>query len=182
MEGGGGLYISAKQYRDRLEKMNDEEFLNEYEFQRGIDKEDVREDLENERDSMTDELVAHIVKSSIGRIKEAGGDLQIHNTKHGLKACRIIKKSDYPALKEFAEEILDKTKNNGEGLNSELAIGEEVELEHKGTLAKLHSGEITLEEAPTEIAKDHLKEDPKYYTKLLKMESEFKTGENFTKA
>lgn len=69
-----------------------------------------------------------------------------------------------------------KEKLNSGGSDSELAMGIEVEKEHIGTLQKLVDGKISLEEAPKYIAKDHLEEDPKYYTKLVEMESKFSGG------
>lgn len=66
--------------------------------------------------------------------------------------------------------------NSGGHSDSELARGIEVEKEHVGTLEKLVKGDISLEEAPKYIAKDHLQEDPKYYTKLVAMESKFSGG------
>jgi hypothetical protein len=61
-------------------------------------------------------------------------------------------------------------------LGGELAKGIEVENEHKGTLEKLYKHQITPQQAPKQIAKDHLKEDKKYYTKLDEMESKFAGG------
>lgn len=66
--------------------------------------------------------------------------------------------------------------NSGGRSDSELAMGIEVEKEHICTLQKLVAGTITLDQAPEYIAKDHLEEDPKYYTKLVEMESKFSGG------
>jgi hypothetical protein len=52
---------------------------------------------------------------------------------------------------------------------SQLSIGRKVEKEHKATINKIKSGKIkTNEQIYTSIAKDHLKEDKDYYTKLKK--------------
>lgn len=52
---------------------------------------------------------------------------------------------------------------------SELEQGEKIEREHKDTLKKIKKNpKIKDKKAFTMIAKDHLKEDPKYYTKLKK--------------
>lgn len=68
---------------------------------------------------------------------------------------------------------------------SELEKGIEVESEHKDTLEKVASGEISVEQAPEEIAKDHLTEDTKYYDKLeiveSKKEEPKKINTNFVK-
>ena len=58
----------------------------------------------------------------------------------------------------------------------ELSKGIKTEQEHRKTLEKIASGELTVDQAIERTAKDHLKEDPKYYTKLLKMESKMATG------
>jgi GNAT superfamily N-acetyltransferase len=54
--------------------------------------------------------------------------------------------------------------------NGELAKGIKTEQEHKDTLEKIASGEITVNQAIKMTAKDHLKENPKYYTELAKIE------------
>jgi hypothetical protein len=52
---------------------------------------------------------------------------------------------------------------------SELEQGKNIEREHKGTIKKIKKNpKIKAEKAYTMIAKDHIKEDPKYYTKLKK--------------
>ena len=58
------------------------------------------------------------------------------------------------------QDIADKHKISTEELNTELEKGIKTEMEHTGSksIAK-------------EIAMDHLFEDPKYYTKLTKMEN-----------
>ena len=53
---------------------------------------------------------------------------------------------------------------------TELEIGIETEQEHKGTLEKLAAGKIDVEQAVIETAKDHLKEDPNYYSKMEETE------------
>ncbi|HRG37071.1 MAG TPA: N-6 DNA methylase [Bacteroidia bacterium] len=57
---------------------------------------------------------------------------------------------------------------------TELEIGIEVEQEHKETLEKLAAGEIDVKQAVVETAKDHLKEDPNYYSKLEESEKQTK--------
>lgn len=54
---------------------------------------------------------------------------------------------------------------------SQLDKGIEVEQEHKETLEKVASKEITVEEAIKATAEDHINEDPQYYDKLQEIES-----------
>ena len=58
----------------------------------------------------------------------------------------------------------------------ELAKGIKTEQEHRKTLEKIASGELSVDQAIERTAKDHLKEDPNYYTKLLQMESKMAFG------
>ena len=53
--------------------------------------------------------------------------------------------------------IKETTSNDEKDLEKEIAMGKEVEKEHKVKTKKAE-----------EIAKQHLEEDPKYYTKLKK--------------
>lgn len=53
--------------------------------------------------------------------------------------------------------------------NKELKLGKKIESEHKGSIKKIKKNpSIPYKKAYEEIAKDHLKEDPKYYSKLQK--------------
>ena len=63
----------------------------------------------------------------------------------------------------------------------ELEKGIEVESEHKDTLEKVASGEISTEQAPEEIAKDHLIEDTKYYDKLDEVEKKPISNKKYVK-
>ena len=56
----------------------------------------------------------------------------------------------------------------------ELGKGIKAEQEHKGTLEKLYQRKITPSQGPKYIAKEHLKEDENYYTKLKR--AKLKTG------
>lgn len=57
----------------------------------------------------------------------------------------------------------------------ELAKGIKVEAEHQNTFKKVYAHELNPKQAPIEIAKEHLKEDKNYYSKLAKTEK-FDTG------
>jgi hypothetical protein len=69
--------------------------------------------------------------------------------------------------KQFIEEM---------ELGGELERGKRTEKEHIETLRKLYDKRITPTQATEEVAKEHLKEDPQYYSKLAKMESKMKKG------
>jgi len=58
-----------------------------------------------------------------------------------------------------------------DGYNSELAKGIKEESEHRGTANKLYNRQITPSQAPKSIAKEHLKEDANYYSKLELLKS-----------
>lgn len=49
-------------------------------------------------------------------------------------------------------------------------------MEHKETIKKIKTGDYTIKESAELIAKDHLDENDKYYTKLMKMEKQFDDG------
>jgi hypothetical protein len=57
----------------------------------------------------------------------------------------------------------------------ELAKGIKIEAEHQNTFKKVYAHKLTPMQAPVEVAKEHLKEDKNYYSKLGKMEK-FNTG------
>ena len=57
----------------------------------------------------------------------------------------------------------------------ELAKGIKIEAEHQDTFKKVYAHKLTPMQAPVEVAKEHLKEDKNYYSKLGKMEK-FNTG------
>jgi hypothetical protein len=58
----------------------------------------------------------------------------------------------------------------------ELAKGIKVEKEHIKTAKKLFNREITPEKAAESVAREHLKEDPNYYTKLIELEKKMAGG------
>jgi transposase len=58
----------------------------------------------------------------------------------------------------------------------ELAKGIKAEKEHLETAKKLYQNKITPEQSAVEIAKDHLKENDKYYSHLQEMERKFGLG------
>lgn len=58
----------------------------------------------------------------------------------------------------------------------ELAMGIKAEMEHKETIDKFKRAGVSDKDVATSIAKDHLKEDPKYYTKLMKIEEKLALG------
>jgi hypothetical protein len=72
-------------------------------------------------------------------------------------------------------EVVEYIKDNNivetasESVSPELQKGIKVEQEHKDTLEKVSTGEITPTEAIIETAKEHISENPKYYEKLEKI-------------
>jgi hypothetical protein len=61
-------------------------------------------------------------------------------------------------------------------VGGELAKGIKAEMEHKGTIDRFKREGISDKDVAKSIAEDHLKEDSRYYTKLLEMESKMATG------
>lgn len=61
--------------------------------------------------------------------------------------------------------------------NKEIDKGIAIESEHKNTAEKLYNQEITPEQAPESIAKEHLAESNNYYKELEKMEDKLKEEE-----
>lgn len=113
------------------------------------------------------------------------GDIRIAGVIANLKWLNKVEKG-WGYMKNLIENEIAKKypKNTGWKFKKggELAKGIKSEQEHKGTLEKLYKHKITPSQAPTYIAKDHLKEDKKYYTKLNKMEKKFTNGGNLQKA
>ena len=60
----------------------------------------------------------------------------------------------------------------------ELQKGIKAEMEHKDTIENFKKHGISDRQVAESIAKDHLKEDPQYYTKLSEMESKMGNGGN----
>ena len=54
--------------------------------------------------------------------------------------------------------------------SSQVNSGKKVEKEHKPTIKKIKEGKVKEKDIPESIAKDHLKEDKNYYSKLKAME------------
>lgn len=61
-------------------------------------------------------------------------------------------------------------------LGGELERGKRTEQEHIETLKKLYQRKITPIQATTLVAKEHIQEDPKYYSKLAKMKGKMADG------
>lgn len=82
-------------------------------------------------------------------------------------------------LKEYLEDTglsykIENQAKTKKKLGGELEKGIEAEKEHIGTAKKLYEHKITPEQSAENIAKEHLKEDPNYYTKLKR--AKLKTG------
>ena len=76
------------------------------------------------------------------------------------------------------KKIIDIKQLGGEIMQTggELEKGIKTELEHKKTVEKIAKQGLTAQQSAKLIAKDHLKEDSKYYTKLQNMENKFAQG------
>lgn len=59
----------------------------------------------------------------------------------------------------------------GKSKDKELEMGKKVEMEHAGTIKSI-APDVDVEGVAKLIAKDHLKEIPDYYTRLIKMEKQ----------
>jgi hypothetical protein len=68
------------------------------------------------------------------------------------------------------------SKNQRMSKGGELEKGIKTEMEHKDTIEKFKRKGVSDRQVATSIAKDHIKEDSKYYSKLSKMESMAKGG------
>jgi len=85
-------------------------------------------------------------------------------------------------IEEIIQEQIDEYEYNetifkkGGKISKELKKGIKVEKEHKDTAKKLYNHEISIDQAPTEIAKDHIQENPNYYDDLEKSGIIFEDG------
>jgi 8-oxo-dGTP pyrophosphatase MutT (NUDIX family) len=82
---------------------------------------------------------------------------------------------DDDLIKELGYKVKN-YKTGGMMQKSELQKGIETEMEHSDTIKKIMTGKYSIEESAELIAKDHLKENDKYYTHLAEMESKFDDG------
>jgi hypothetical protein len=77
------------------------------------------------------------------------------------------------------EKQVNRSKNTSKTLfenGGELEKGIKTEMGHKETIDKFKRKRVSDRQVATSIAKDHLKEDPNYYTKLLEMEGKMAKG------
>lgn len=54
---------------------------------------------------------------------------------------------------------------------NQLEVGKKIEMEHANTIKSI-APDVNVKDVVTLIAKDHLKEIPDYYSRLIKMEKE----------
>jgi predicted RNA methylase len=103
-------------------------------------------------------------KSYIARHKK---DFRIEGVIAMLKWIGTVEKG-WPYMKAMIDIEIKKhdQKAAKKQKGGELEKGIETEAEHKDSIKKIASGEVPVKKAPEAIAKDHLKEDPDYYTKL----------------
>jgi hypothetical protein len=97
------------------------------------------------------------------------GDFLIAGVVANLKWANKVEKGwDY--MKDLIEAEIKKRGLKKMKTGGELEKGIEVEKEHADTIQKIYDHKITPEEAPKQIALDHLEEMDDYYTKLAQME------------
>lgn len=104
------------------------------------------------------------------QFRDIGGGIVYYKKENG-GLWQFIEKDEFDANANENNIEIYKEMNN-----SELQKGIKVEMEHKDTILKIMSGKYSVEQCAEMIAKDHLKENDKYYTHLAKMESKFDDG------
>jgi hypothetical protein len=104
------------------------------------------------------------VSSVIRSVYKFPNEEDYNNVKEYIKEnkIRVNNYDDINNVVTFDEQIME--------LGGELKKGIEAEKEHIGTAEKLYQRQITPSQSAKSIAKEHLKEDPKYYTKLETIE------------
>lgn len=105
-------------------------------------------------------------------------------SKYAIYKCILgdaTKESQYKKVYSIAgKEVNELNKIYKLEKGGELEKGIKVESEHIDTAKKLYRREITPQQAAESIAREHIKEDPKYYTKLSSIEKH-KKGTNISK-
>ncbi len=107
----------------------------------------------------------NLLRSWLTKKMEQGGALEFYERTY----------ADGRKQKFTIEEYADIEKNR------ELAMGIKAEMEHKDTIDKFKRAGVSDKDVARSIAQDHLKEDPKYYTKLMNMENKMEEGGNVIK-
>jgi len=97
------------------------------------------------------------------------GDFRIAGVIANLKWLNRVDKG-WKYMKDLIEKEIKKRNLVKMKFGGELEKGIEVEKEHTDTIQKIYDHKIKPEDAPKEIAKDHLEEMDDYYTELGKME------------
>lgn len=113
---------------------------------------------------------------NIGKITGIIHPTKERNARGDFRIFYVIKFSDNGEQLSYIDSQFEKSPSEfkkGNKIKSHLQQGTQVELEHKHTIEKIKNNpNISVEKAAELIAKDHLKEDPKYYEKLKVMEME----------
>jgi len=91
------------------------------------------------------------------------------------EAVSAINQMDGDGVKFNCDDVKHKQFIEEMAKGGELERGVRTEKEHIQVLRDLYARRITPQEATEKIAKDHLKEDSKYYTKLAEMETKMNT-------
>lgn len=83
-----------------------------------------------------------------------------------------LSKKEFLEFESLSYDLLIEDMEQG----GELAKGIKVEKEHQKTFENVYAHKLTPKDAPKEVAKEHIKEDPNYYSKLQKIEKMSKGG------
>jgi tRNA1(Val) A37 N6-methylase TrmN6 len=108
-----------------------------------------------------DFIVCKIVVADKKKKDRKGTIKQILNEMQGEKNCKVETSDIY---------FKNGGKVNLRGIKYQLKKGIKVEQEHRKTLEKIASGDISVDEAIKQTAEDHIAENPNYYDELEKIE------------
>jgi hypothetical protein len=158
-EGTSG--IIASEFRKLLNKKTDSDYINATKecFARALEQYFAIENFGSD--------VVYYESNNTGEIPYVKADsyISLENYNKIIKPL-IIKFLDEE--KEFFKFLVELQSESSQ-MQTELQKGIEVEQEHKDTLNKVASGEITPKEAIVETAKEHIAENPNYYDELKKI-------------
>lgn len=158
-EGTAG--IIASKFRQLLNKKTDSDYINATKecFARALEQYFAIENFGSD--------VVYYESNNTGEIPYVKADsyISLENYNEIIKPL-IVKFLDEE--KEFFKFLVELEKETNQ-MQTELQKGIEVEQEHKTTLNKVASGEITPKEAIVETAKEHIGENPNYYDELKKI-------------
>ena len=123
---------------------------------------------------MTFESAEHYAKKQWNEEKQKfdyiyPSDLEKESKRLALKTMKSSVENDIPKALRLQGPV-EKTLSTKQ--KQEIKHGAKVEHEHHNTIKKISDEKLSPREAEQLIAKDHIKEDPNYYPKLKKMETQ----------